>query len=228
MGSAREPLQPLSCIAKATGGLFLAATNGEELENGLSWALEATRLGDQQIAAMKAHAKVTGAAKGGTKLSSELEAETAAKSTGPLKTTRKRNPKLQPGQGLVSLSAALTENGKTIPAGLIWRVYRAKPGAPNGYEVLAKKREARADFILPAGSYMVNAAYGLAHLTQKIEVKAGEELQAKFILNSGGLRLKGIGPDGRELGKSRASYSIYSDDRDQFGKRRLILSNARP
>ena len=25
---------------------------------------------------------------------------------------------------------------------------------------------------------MVNAAYGLAHLTQKIEVKAGEELQA--------------------------------------------------
>ncbi len=230
LGAARKPLEPLSCIARASGGLFLTASNGEELATGLGLALKASRLGNRALAALRgaASGRLGGAGEAGTEFSPGLEAEAAGTYTGPLKTTRRRNVQLAPGQGLMSLSAALTSTGKTIPSGLVWRIYRAKAGQPNGYEMLHKKRAPTPRFVLPAGSYMVNAAYGLAHLTQKIEVKAGEEVEAKFILNSGGLRLRGVGPDGRVLGKSQVSFSIYSDDRDQFGKRRLVLANAKP
>ena len=93
---------------------------------------------------------------------------------------------------------------------------------------MTKLATARPGLELRPGSYMVNAAYGRAHLTRKLEIKAGQEVIARFILNAGGLRITGLAPDGSRLNARQMRYDIYSDDRDQLGRRKLVMRSARP
>jgi hypothetical protein len=129
--------------------------------------------------------------------------------------------------GLVSLVALLTADGQRIDQGLVWRVFQDRGDQDGKHKLVATNREATPTLKLQAGDYVVNAAFGRSHLTRRIHVQAGATTTEPFVLNAGGLRVMAV------LGRSEApanimSYSIYSDERDQFGNRATVMTGAKP
>lgn len=125
----------------------------------------------------------------------------------------------------VRLIALLTVDGQRIDQGIVWRVYRLNaPGG--GDKLVGTHKEASPLLQLPPGDYMVNAAFGRAHLTRKISVKPGQNALEQFVLNAGGLRLAAT-VDGADK-SSLIVFDIYSDERDQFGNRAPVLTGAKP
>jgi hypothetical protein len=110
----------------------------------------------------------------------------------------------------------------------VWRVFRERDEADGKSKLISTHRDASPTIKLTPGKYVVNAAFGRAHLTRTITVKpgAGAPATEQFVLNAGGLRLAAL------VGKSKApqnsaSFAIYSD-RDQSDSRKLIMSDVRP
>ena len=129
----------------------------------------------------------------------------------------------------VTLLALLTQDGQRIDQGLVWRVFQGnKAGAESKSSLLSVHREASPVLKLPAGEYIVNAAFGRANLTRRISVKPGVPSVESFVLNAGGLRLTALVGNGDPAPANSVSYDIYSDDRDQFGNRAKIMGDAKP
>ncbi len=128
----------------------------------------------------------------------------------------------------VRLVAQLTADGQHIDQGLVWRVFQEHGETDGKSKLLSTHRDASPTIKLAPGKYIVNAAFGRAHLTRTITVKAGSGAPAveQFVLNAGGLRVSAL------VGKAQApqnstSFSIYSD-RDQSDNRKLIMSAVKP
>jgi hypothetical protein len=134
-----------------------------------------------------------------------------------------------PNTGDIVFVAFLTDDGQRIEQGLIWRVFpdQAAQGGAKPKPV-ATWREASPSAKLPAGNYIVNAAFGRAHLTRSIKVEAGTATQERFVLNAGGLRVNALTSGGETAPERSVSYDILSGDTDQLGNRTTIMSNARP
>lgn len=139
-------------------------------------------------------------------------------------------PATPPAKGLtpVSLTARLTDSSDPIDAGLIWRIFDAKANGEGKYNLLSTYRTGQLTEALSPGEYMVNAAYGLAHLTKTIQVQAGQSYEDIFVLNAGGLRLGAILTTGSVLPPNSVRYDIFAGEADQFGNRKKILGDAKP
>lgn len=134
--------------------------------------------------------------------------------------------------GIITLEAFLTDEGKTtarlpIDRGLVWRVFTLS-GENEPAKLVMTRRDPTPTIKLPAGQYAINAAFGRAHLTQIIKVALGQRQKEPFVLNAGGLRVIVKVAGGTKVGKGKARYDIYSDERDQSGARRRVVTNARP
>lgn len=128
-------------------------------------------------------------------------------------------------EGQVRLVALLTADGQVIDQGLVWRVFEATGGQKA--KLLAERRESTPVVELRSGNYTINAAFGRANLTRKITVKPGGPAVEQFVLNAGGLRVKTL--VGTQPAASNAvSYTIYSDERDQFANRSTVMNGAKP
>jgi hypothetical protein len=132
------------------------------------------------------------------------------------------------GAGQVSLVALLTEDGQNIEQGLTWRVFSDKAGPDGKASLLSTHREASPTLHLDAGTYIVNVAFGRAHLTRKIVVSGEGPLQERFVLNAGGLRLSSVLAGGEAVNEKAVVYEIYSDERDQYGQRTKLMSGVKP
>jgi hypothetical protein len=132
------------------------------------------------------------------------------------------------GSGQVSLVALLTEDGQNIEQGLVWRVFRDKPGPDGKPALVATHREASPSLRLAPGVYVVNVAFGRAHLTRKITVAGERAVQERFVLNAGGLRLNPVLASGEPINERAVSCDIYSDERDQYGQRTKLMSAVKP
>jgi hypothetical protein len=129
----------------------------------------------------------------------------------------------------VTFKALVSEAGPRLQSGLTWRVYESKTSPEDaGYKLLSTHRDAMPTAALLPGEYLVNAAYGLSNLTKKIKVESGRSLEETFVLNTGGLKLAALLPNGEPLPESAARYDIRSDEQDQFGNRQMILRDAKP
>jgi hypothetical protein len=128
----------------------------------------------------------------------------------------------------VRLVAQLTADGQHIDQGLVWRVYSGPEEQSGKPKLLSTYRDASPTLKLKPGDYIVNAAFGRAHLTRTISVKPGAGAPAvePFVLNAGGLRVAAI-VHGSPAPQNAVSYSIYSD-RDQSDNRKLILASVKP
>lgn len=128
----------------------------------------------------------------------------------------------------VRFAARLTADGEELDQGLVWRVFGRTPENEGKTVLLMTKRDASPTVKLKAGDYIVNAAFGRAHITRRISVVAGGSGPAveQFILNAGGLRLKAL-VSGAEAPHNTVSFTIYSD-RDQTDSRKVVVSSARP
>jgi len=132
-----------------------------------------------------------------------------------------------PQTGLVRLSALLTDNGQRIERDLVWRVYRPSSDGRQQPQLLVTRRDAYPNIRLKAGEYIINAAFGRAHLTRRITVAGGQEADEQFVINAGGLRLTAL-VDGDKPPATAVSYQIFEGERDQSGNRRAVMLRARP
>ena len=128
----------------------------------------------------------------------------------------------------VTFKALVTEQGPKLDSGLVWRVYAASLSPDGTRKLIATHREAAPTAALLPGDYLVNAAYGLSNLTKKIKVETGRSIEETFVLNSGALKLTAALPSGEPLPDGSVRFDIFTDEEDQFGNRRRILTNAKP
>jgi hypothetical protein len=134
----------------------------------------------------------------------------------------------RPTGGQLRLTALLTDDGQPIEEGLIWRIYRDKPG-PDGKPVLVEThREAAPTLRLDPAVYLINVAFGRANLTKRISVSAEQGSEEHFVLNAGGLRISPVLVGGEPINEKAVSYEIYSDERDQYGQRTRVASGIKP
>ena len=234
-----DDVQPLACLAQATGGKFVAATN----EAGFGIALGAVFAGIDARSApvIPTPVPMTAAppasapaqiAKSGSSESAVLKsgsssgfntAESVIQIAPP---TPMAAPPAVPVQ--VSFHALVTEGGPRLQSGLIWRIYNAGAKTDSGFELVSTHREAAPTTSLPPGEYLVNAAYGLSNLTKKIEVDGSKPVNETFVLNTGGLMLRAVLANGEECPEGNVRFDIQSDEQDQFGERKTILADAKP
>ncbi len=129
--------------------------------------------------------------------------------------------------GQLHLVALLTADGQQIDQGLIWRVYQNATDPLAKAKLVAENREASPILKLPPGDYTVNASFGRAHITRKVSLKPNTPAVEQFVLNAGGLRLNAT-VGGKPAPPGMVTYSIFSDDRDQFDNRTAVMSGAKP
>ena len=132
------------------------------------------------------------------------------------------------GAAQVSLSASMTDDGQLIDQGLVWRIYRDKPGTDGRPRLVSMHREAMPTLRLEPADYVINVAYGRANLTRKVTVAAGKPAQERFVLNAGGLRTSLVLPGIDPTADRATGFDVYSDERDQLGQRKLLVSGMRP
>jgi hypothetical protein len=143
------------------------------------------------------------------------------------RSSQKETPSSGP-PGQLSLVALLTQDGHSIDQGLVWRVYGAKPGSDGKPRLISTHRDASPVLRLEPGDYLVNVAFGRAHLTRKVTVSKERGVQERFVLNAGGLRLIPALAAGEAINEKAVIYDIYSDERDQYGQRTRVVSTIRP
>ena len=130
-------------------------------------------------------------------------------------------------EGRVELKALLSSSGPVVKSGLVWRVY--KPGPSGSPPVLVSTHHApRPTVELAPGSYLINVAFGLAHLTRQITIAPDDTKREDFVINAGGLRIQASTERGSFSSPAVVTYDLFSDERDQFGKRQKIIGNVRP
>jgi hypothetical protein len=142
-------------------------------------------------------------------------------------------PSAQPSadKGQLTLEAYLTAAGnianrRPIDRGLVWRVFSLGGGRQSAKLVMTS-RSASPTLQLPGGQYAINASFGRAYLTEMVNVQNGRSERKSFVLNAGGLRVIAKVMGGGKF-EGSAHFDIFSDERDQSGARRRVVSNARP
>ena len=138
-----EALEPLACIAEATGGKFVAATSGTAFRDGLDAVLASIANPPVPLNAMGMAAAPGRAAEGaaqGQAALKKLPGETAVFKSGSsiaFKSCTKQRPVP------VSLEALRSPRAvaQTAGSGLVWRVYKAKPASDGSFELISTHRE---------------------------------------------------------------------------------------
>lgn len=130
--------------------------------------------------------------------------------------------------GQLTLTATVSEEvAQRIEQGLVWRIFAAA-GDGTRSRLLSTHTEAHPTVRLPAGDYLVVAAFGRAYATKRVKVTAGAQASETLQINAGVLRLTAFSSAGERLAPASVRYDILSDDRDQFGQRPKVASNLRP
>lgn len=88
----------------------------------------------------------------------------------------------------VTLTAMITDGGRAIGEGLVWRVFSTRTDSAGQLELAAKSDNAVAQVELSPGNYVVHVAYGRAQASDTITVAEGQNTKS-VVLEAGGLRL---------------------------------------
>jgi hypothetical protein len=88
----------------------------------------------------------------------------------------------------VVLTANVTDGGRQIDQGLVWRIFSTKTDSAGQLELAAKSDNPVARFKLSPGNYVVHVAYGRAQASDTITVAEGANSK-NIVLEAGGLRL---------------------------------------
>jgi hypothetical protein len=128
----------------------------------------------------------------------------------------------------VTLTALLADGGLPITEGVHWRIYDGEPADDGTYKLVKAIDEGQAAITLSPGEYLVNAAYGRANLTKKLEVWPGKPVSDMFNLNAGGLRINAILENGQVIADNQVKFELLSEATDQSGNRERVVDNVRP
>ena len=130
---------------------------------------------------------------------------------------------MKAGEGAVLASARYSSDGTPINGGLHWRVYADKPDQSGVFRLLKEDTSAQPTFVLPAGSYIVHVAFGLASTAKPVQVSR-ETTRETFEIAGGGLRIEGrVG--NVKIPNAQISFDIYQGSQFEQSDRRPIASS---
>jgi hypothetical protein len=225
----RDQLAGLSCMAKETGGVFFAVTNGPELDGAVEKVMAAAATPPDMAQVAENDPPSPEPEKGATdKQQADGPEETAGTAANAAQAVEQQLDTSKPVEtGTLRLSATLTPETPPLDAGLVWRIFSARPDENGTFRVLERSEESSPVFQLASGDYVVHVAYGRAATAKDISLGAGETTET-INLNAGALRLSAVRADGEQIPANLVTYAVYSSEQDQFGERKLILSAAEP
>ncbi|MGH1350195.1 MAG: vWA domain-containing protein [Methyloligellaceae bacterium] len=241
-------LKALRCLSGLTGGLFRSATSEPRLKLALSQTMTAamsqnvitgsnTKSKEKNVINLQGWKRVPTGSGGGNRgrvefdLSGDKPVKRVYNPSNP-SAAQRFNAAGQQGvaAGLtpITLTALLNDGGLPIQNNLVWRIFSSKPDKKGKYKLLSTHREASPTAALAPGEYLINSSYGRAFLTKKIAIKLNQPVNEIFVMNAGGLRLESVMANGAPVPHHTVAYTIYSDERDQFGTRQKVISEAKP
>jgi hypothetical protein len=132
-------------------------------------------------------------------------------------------PMVPPGRVALALAARYGRDAPLISAGLIWRVYAAKPDATGVFHLIKEDRAAAPIFVLPPGNYVVDASLGLASAAKAVQLRS-ETVHEVFDIPAGAMRLEGRVGDVR-IPTGQISFDIYTGSQFDTTERRPIAQN---
>jgi len=132
-------------------------------------------------------------------------------------------PSVPAGNVLLAVAARYGQNAPPISAGLIWRVYAAKPDSPGNFRLIKEDRAAAPTFALPPGNYVVHASLGLASAAKAIQLRA-DTVREVFDIPAGGIRLEGRVGDVR-IPLGQIAFEIFTGSQFASSERRPFAQN---
>jgi hypothetical protein len=132
-------------------------------------------------------------------------------------------PVVPAGHVALAVAARYGRDAPLISAGLIWRVYAAKPDASGMFKLIKEDRAAAPTFVLPPGSYVVHASLGFASAAKSVQLRA-ETVREVFDIPAGGMRLEGRVGDVR-IPTGQISFEIFTGSQFDAKERRPIAQN---
>lgn len=124
----------------------------------------------------------------------------------------------------ILFEARLSTDGPVIRDGMEWRIFSAQTGFASEPKELAYSSGGAKAFDIPAGEYLVHAAYGHAGVIRKITV-GNTASREEFNLNAGGLKLRATAPDNAPLPRRMLRFDIYEEKTNEDGIRKLLARN---
>jgi len=132
-------------------------------------------------------------------------------------------PPVPAGRVALVVAARYGHDAAPISAGLIWRVYAAKPDATGVFRLIKEDHAAAPTFVLPPGSYVVHASLGLASAAKPVVLRS-ETVHEVFDIPAGGVRLEGRVGDVR-IPAGQILFDIYTGSQFEATERRPIAQN---
>jgi hypothetical protein len=130
---------------------------------------------------------------------------------------------LKSGEGAIIAAARYTNEGSIINGGLHWRVYADRPDQTGAFRLIKEDTSPQPTFVLPAGNYIIHAAFGLASTAKPVQVSKDVAREVLEIA-AGGLRLEGkVG--NVKIPTGQISFDIYQGSQFEQGDRRPIASS---
>ena len=148
-----------------------------------------------------------------------------AAQTTPQRESVGRTPTLEPGQSLLSLSAALGSTTTPVRAGLQWRVYQERPQADGTHTLIGESDQPLPVFTVSEGSYLVHVSYGLASAMKRVAAE-GKARVERLQINAGVLVVKSLLGDAT-LAPNRVSLAVYVPDRSGSEARLIVPTPVR-
>jgi hypothetical protein len=132
-------------------------------------------------------------------------------------------PAARPGEGLLQAIARFGRDNALITGGLHWRVYPDRPDQAGGFRLLKEDRSAQPTFALPAGRYIVHAAFGLASVAKAVQI-GREPSREVFDIAAGGLRIEGRVGDVK-IPPGQISFDIFKGSQFDLSERRPLAAS---
>ena len=132
-------------------------------------------------------------------------------------------PVVPAGRVALSVAARYGHDEPLIGGGLIWRVYAANPDVNGMFRLVEEDRAATPTFMLPPGSYVVHASFGLASAAKAVQLRA-DTVREIFDLPAGGVRMQGRVNDVR-IPNGQIAFEIYPGSEFDTSERRPIAQN---
>lgn len=125
----------------------------------------------------------------------------------------------------VTLTARITQEGPSIPDGVVWRIFDSVPDAQGNMTLVAKSEDATARLDLPPGEYVVHAAYGRAQLSESLSVVPGKN-EKVIDLEAGALRLNSAVTGDIPIAPTQLRFDIFTAGEEN--NRVMIAENLPP
>ena len=126
----------------------------------------------------------------------------------------------------IKLTAYLSGADGRVKRDIIWRIFAGRAGDDGRYKMLKEVRKVEPTLELQPGSYFVNASWGMAQTTKRLNITPGQPAHEQIILKAGAIKLKARQSNGASLDMDDARFEIFTDKTDQFGNRERIIADA--